>query len=109
MTFDLTPDDRAAFRAFVREHHPDRGGDPEVFVAGLARFATRDRAVPPDSSGVGGTAGRRGTESPVEFVASLSPPLRAMLYLIRVWRRRYRPRVDRPVPDHDHPTSRRPR
>ena len=30
--------ERAAFRAFVREHHPDRGGDPEVFVAGLARF-----------------------------------------------------------------------
>ncbi len=28
--------DRAAERAFVRAHHPDVGGDPEVFVAGLA-------------------------------------------------------------------------
>ncbi|WP_410569758.1 hypothetical protein [Amycolatopsis sp. cmx-4-61] len=30
--------DRAAFRAFVRTHHPDVGGDPAVFAAGLARF-----------------------------------------------------------------------
>lgn len=29
---------RRAFRAFVRTHHPDRGGDPEAFVAGLAAF-----------------------------------------------------------------------
>ncbi len=33
------------FRAFVREHHPDRGGDPDVFVAGLARFGAGDRRV----------------------------------------------------------------
>jgi hypothetical protein len=36
------PDDaaehRAAIRAFVRAHHPDVGGDPEVFRAGLARL-----------------------------------------------------------------------
>lgn len=25
-------------RAFIRDHHPDRGGDPEQFVKGLARF-----------------------------------------------------------------------
>lgn len=25
-------------RAFVREQHPDRGGDPAAFAAGLARF-----------------------------------------------------------------------
>lgn len=31
---------RAAFRAFVRAHHPDVGGDPAVFRAGLAAFAT---------------------------------------------------------------------
>ncbi|MQA10075.1 MAG: hypothetical protein GEU98_16270 [Pseudonocardiaceae bacterium] len=30
--------DRAAFRAFVRMHHPDVGGDPEVFIAGVNRF-----------------------------------------------------------------------
>lgn len=32
------------FRAFVRRHHPDVGGDPEVFAAGLA--AWRSRADP---------------------------------------------------------------
>lgn len=31
-------DGRAAFREFVRTHHPDVGGDPAVFAAGLARF-----------------------------------------------------------------------
>jgi hypothetical protein len=30
------PDPRAALRAFVRTHHPDVGGDPEAFRAGLA-------------------------------------------------------------------------
>ncbi len=25
-------------RAFISVHHPDRGGDPEVFMAGLRRF-----------------------------------------------------------------------
>ena len=34
----MSPEQRAAYRAFVRDHHPDRGGDPDVFVAGLARF-----------------------------------------------------------------------
>lgn len=29
---------RRARRAFVRDHHPDRGGDPADFIAGLARF-----------------------------------------------------------------------
>ena len=29
---------RAAFRAFVRTHHPDAGGDPAVFAAGVAEF-----------------------------------------------------------------------
>jgi len=28
---------RHAFRTFVRANHPDVGGDPELFVAGLAR------------------------------------------------------------------------
>ncbi|MCY7365534.1 MAG: hypothetical protein LH469_09555 [Frankiaceae bacterium] len=26
------------FRAFVRRHHPDVGGDPEVFAAGVAAW-----------------------------------------------------------------------
>ncbi len=25
-------------RDFIRAHHPDRGGDPDVFVAGLRSF-----------------------------------------------------------------------
>lgn len=29
---------RRAFRAFVRAHHPDRGGDPAVFAAGVAAY-----------------------------------------------------------------------
>lgn len=32
---------RAAIRAFVRANHPDVGGDPELFAAGLAEL--RDR------------------------------------------------------------------
>lgn len=29
---------RAEFRRFVRDHHPDRGGDPEVFAAGVRAY-----------------------------------------------------------------------
>ena len=29
---------RSARREFIRAHHPDRGGDPAVFVAGLADY-----------------------------------------------------------------------
>ncbi|MFF5258418.1 hypothetical protein ACFY4C_05690 [Actinomadura viridis] len=29
--------ERAAFRAWVRAHHPDAGGDPEAFAEGLCR------------------------------------------------------------------------
>lgn len=39
----------AEFRAFVRTHHPDVGGDPDVFVAGLAAYghSPRTAATPP--------------------------------------------------------------
>ncbi|UKD56247.1 hypothetical protein L3Q65_05885 [Amycolatopsis sp. FU40] len=30
--------DKAAYRRFVRTHHPDVGGDPDVFAAGLREF-----------------------------------------------------------------------
>lgn len=36
-------------REFVRAHHPDRGGDPDVFVSGLRSFDAqqeRDRPQP---------------------------------------------------------------
>lgn len=43
---------RAEFRAFVRENHPDVGGDPQEFVTGLARFGHgrgQPRSTPSDS------------------------------------------------------------
>lgn len=30
--------DKAAYRRFVRTHHPDVGGDPAEFAAGLRQF-----------------------------------------------------------------------
>ncbi|MER7078402.1 hypothetical protein SAMN02982929_04815 [Saccharopolyspora kobensis] len=42
------PETRRAIRAFVRAHHPDVGGDPEAFAAGLAELrAGRDRCDAP--------------------------------------------------------------
>ncbi|MGH3621952.1 MAG: hypothetical protein ACRDQ5_09195 [Sciscionella sp.] len=35
---------RAAYRAFVRANHPDVGGDPVAFVAGIAEFEAAQRA-----------------------------------------------------------------
>jgi hypothetical protein len=37
MTNDGRASERAEFRAWVRAHHPDAGGDPGEFAAGLAR------------------------------------------------------------------------
>ncbi|MBW3639694.1 MAG: hypothetical protein KY451_07595 [Actinobacteria bacterium] len=33
-----SPRNREEFRRFVFVHHPDRGGDPETFAAGVAAF-----------------------------------------------------------------------
>jgi hypothetical protein len=84
-----TAEERAAYRAFVREHHPDRGGDPEVFVAGLARF--RD---PP-----GPASGDRVRDAPAEVVPALPLPTRVVVALIRTVRHRRRARADRPRED----------
>jgi hypothetical protein len=82
--------ERAAFRAFVRAHHPDRGGDPEAFAAGLTRFGRgADPATapgPPD-----GVTDRY--DSPVEVVPVLPFPVRVGVALIRTWHRRHNPRV----------------
>ena len=45
----MTGGDRKAYLAFVRAHHPDRGGDHETFLSGLARFGigTRNRGTAP--------------------------------------------------------------
>lgn len=37
--------DRAAYRQFLRTHHPDVGGDPAVFTAGVQRFHTTDSSA----------------------------------------------------------------
>lgn len=33
-----TREERAAYRRWIRDHHPDVGGDPEEFAIGLARL-----------------------------------------------------------------------
>ena len=40
---------RRAFRAFVRAQHPDRGGDPAVFAAGVTAY--RRSQQPPGRAG----------------------------------------------------------
>jgi hypothetical protein len=35
---DIHADEFRRRREFIRMHHPDRGGDPAVFVAGLRAF-----------------------------------------------------------------------
>ncbi|HEY5152160.1 MAG TPA: hypothetical protein VIJ23_20580 [Mycobacterium sp.] len=44
-------DERAARRAFIRDHHPDRGGDPQAFITGLQRLTPATR-VPPGTEPV---------------------------------------------------------
>ncbi|MFC5994877.1 hypothetical protein ACFQE5_11720 [Pseudonocardia hispaniensis] len=77
----MNPQERAAYRAFLREHHPDRGGDPTVFAAGLARFRDAQRAGPePDPA----------AEAPF--------PVRVAVALIRTVRRQRQARVGRASP-----------
>lgn len=83
----MTPQERSAYRAFVREHHPDRGGDPDTFVAGMA--ALREPADRP-----------RAHDPPVEVVPDVPFPVRVAIALLRTVRRHRRTRVDRPGPDH---------
>lgn len=82
--------ERAAFRAFVRANHPDRGGDPEVFVAGLARFQTASPV--PSELGTDG-AGDARYDAPVEVVRPLPAPVRVAVALIRTLRRHRNRRV----------------
>ncbi len=76
----MSPEHRAAYRAFVRDHHPDRGGDPEFFVAGLARLRA-GRAMPatpdPDDARF---------DAPIEIVTPLPLPTRIVVALIRTVR-----------------------
>ena len=74
---------RAAYRAFVREHHPDRGGDPDEFVAGLARFRAQGEPADDDPR----------FDAPVEVVTPPPFPVRVGVALIRTWHRRRNHRV----------------
>jgi hypothetical protein len=82
----VNAEERARFRAFVREHHPDRGGDPETFVAGLAGFGAAAAPADPDPDD-------RRFDAPVEVVGPLPLPVRVGVALIRTWRRHRRSRV----------------
>lgn len=44
---------RRAFRAWVRSYHPDVGGDPAAFAAGLQAWRTRDGGPPARGSAAG--------------------------------------------------------
>lgn len=65
---------RDARREFIRAHHPDHGGDPAAFAAGLADF---DRLRP------GAPAARVVVVADTPLLASL---LRALMHRIG-WRR----------------------
>jgi hypothetical protein len=87
-----TPEERAAYRAFVREHHPDRGGDPDAFIAGLARF--REDPHRDDPGRNDGRWDDPRWDAPVEVVPALPLPTRVVVALIRTIRRQRRRRVD---------------
>ncbi|MGD9989647.1 hypothetical protein [Pseudonocardia sp.] len=93
----MTPEERAAYRAFVRENHPDRGGDADAFVAGLAQLRTPTGPAAPDDT----------TRDDVVFVRDVPLPARIAVALLRTVRRHRRDRLDRlrPDPDPDGPTS----
>jgi curved DNA-binding protein CbpA len=82
--------ERAAYRAFVREHHPDRGGDPDLFVAGLARLRAQA-----EENAARQNENRR-YDAPIEVVRGLPFPVRVAVSVIRTVKRRNRTRVDRP-------------
>jgi hypothetical protein len=68
---------RPAFRAWVRAHHPDAGGDPDEFAAGIARWRERRTDGGAPAAGVSVFRARHG------------------LWHVQRWRRRRRqaPRV----------------
>jgi hypothetical protein len=93
VTGTLTDEQRAAYRSFVRTHHPDRGGDPAVFVAGLEHFRELARSGP----SAGRPAAPDRFDAPIHVVPDLPLPTRVAVALIRTIRRRRRLRVDRPT------------
>ncbi|GAA3524024.1 hypothetical protein GCM10022222_02930 [Amycolatopsis ultiminotia] len=75
--------DRAAYREFVRTHHPDVGGDPAEFAAGLRRF--RDRTTTTEQAPV--------PDAPVIFVTRQGALPRLVSALAARRKRKRNPRV----------------
>ncbi len=73
---------RIAYRHWIRDNHPDVGGDPDAFATGLARYRAALRV------GAGHTHRDR-YDAPVVIVPN-SDQLRRMLRRLwqRLWRRR---------------------
>ncbi|SFE06471.1 hypothetical protein SAMN04487819_107160 [Actinopolyspora alba] len=84
-----TPDDareaRVRLREFVRANHPDVGGDPEVFAAGVAELQSARDGVRSPSETPNTLPGERG-DGPVVLVRRHG--LRGLLARIREWRAR---------------------
>ncbi|GAA4953463.1 hypothetical protein GCM10023205_13510 [Yinghuangia aomiensis] len=90
------PDDRVRrellreYREFVKARHPDRGGDPDEFVAGLDRY----RALLSD--GEQGPGRRRTGPPPVSEVTAYrrgSLPSQVWRSIVDRYRRKQNPRV----------------
>lgn len=90
----LTSRQRAEFRSFVRTHHPDRGGDPAAFVAGLAYYRDLAAGAATEPAGASPAAGRDRYDAPIEIVRDLPLPTKVLVALIRTIHRRRRTRVD---------------
>ncbi|RBM21631.1 hypothetical protein DI005_09910 [Prauserella sp. PE36] len=78
---------RAEFRAFVRRHHPDVGGDPDVFVAGVARFRQSESETGGESES-SRDPGRDRSDAPVVFTTRRG----GITGVLARWRRRRRHR-----------------
>lgn len=68
---------RAAYRRWIRDNHPDLGGDPEAFATGLARYRAVLRGDP-------GPARHNPYHAPVVIVPNSH---RRRRRLARLWRR----------------------
>jgi hypothetical protein len=60
-------------RDFIREHHPDRGGDPDVFIAGLKAFGP---GHDPDAGPLPRVTGVRRRPWPVRLAAAAAQRVR---------------------------------
>jgi len=72
---DLDAQGRRDFRAWVRAHHPDAGGDPEAFVAGVSAWRR---------------PGRSGTVPAARSEVTVFRARHGVWRLARWWRRRRR-------------------